>query len=140
MHWLTQPRVIRGCQILIGLLFAWAALAKLGDLDAFATQLHNFRMVPIAAENLLAVTLPWIELIAALALILGVEARSGAVVVTFLLAVFTLGIVVALLRGLDIECGCFGTSDASRVSLGKVLQNVGMLVVASIGLLRPERS
>jgi uncharacterized membrane protein YphA (DoxX/SURF4 family) len=138
MRWLTDPRVVRVCQVVIGLLFAWAALAKLGNLGAFAAQLHNFRVVPIAVENLLALTLPWIELVAALALILNVQARAGAAIVSAMLVVFTLAIVLALVRGLDFECGCFGTSDASRVGLAKVAQNVGMLVVACIATLRPR--
>jgi uncharacterized membrane protein YphA (DoxX/SURF4 family) len=136
MGWLEKNYVVRGCQILIGLMFAWAALAKLGDLSAFATAVHNFRIVPVATENLLAVTLPWIELVASLALILNVQPRAGAVILTVLLTVFTLGIVLAMFRGLSFECGCFGKGDTSRVGMVKVLQNVGMLVVAVIATRR----
>jgi len=136
MSWLSHPRVVRGCQIVIGLLFAWASLTKLGDLSSFAAQVHNFRMMPVAVENLVALTLPWIELVAALALILDVRPRSGAAVVAALLAVFTAGVLVAMARGLDIECGCFGTADVTRVGVGKVLQNVGMLLVAWVALRR----
>ncbi len=133
MQWLSHRFVVRGSQIVMGLVFAWAALAKLGDLRAFADQVHNFRMVPIFAENIVALSLPWIELVAALALILGIRARAGAVVVTGLLAAFTVAIIVALLRGLDIECGCFGTSDGSRVGLVKIAQNLGLLALGWIG-------
>jgi uncharacterized membrane protein YphA (DoxX/SURF4 family) len=122
----------------LGVLFAAAALAKLGDLGTFATQVHNYRIVPVATENLLALTLPWIELIAALALILNVRARAGAVVITAMLVVFTGGVVVAMSRGLNFECGCFGTLDGTRVGLGKVAQNVAMLVVGIIALRRPR--
>jgi uncharacterized membrane protein YphA (DoxX/SURF4 family) len=138
MRWLHHPRVVRACQIALGVLFAAAALAKLGDLGTFATQVHNFRVVPVATENLLALTLPWIELIAALALILNVRARAGAVVITAMLAVFTVGVVVAMSRGLDIECGCFGTLDGTRVGLGKVAQNVAMLAMGGIAVRRPR--
>jgi uncharacterized membrane protein YphA (DoxX/SURF4 family) len=138
MRWTSHPAVVRACQIVIGILFAWAALAKLGQLEAFATQVHNFRLVPVALENLVALTLPWIELLAALALILNVRARSGAVVVTALLAVFTVGVLQAMIRGLDFECGCFGTSDGTRVGMFKILQNLGMFVVAVFAARRPR--
>ncbi len=138
MQWLRHPLVVRGSQIVMGIVFAWAALAKLGDLRGFADQVHNFRMLPIFTENIVALSLPWIELLAALALILNIRARSGAVVVTGLLAGFTLAVIVALIRGLDIECGCFGTSDASRVGLVKITQNLGMLVLGWIGCLRAD--
>ncbi len=138
MQWMRHPLVVRGSQIVMGVVFAWAALAKLGDLQGFADQVHNFRMVPIFAENIVALLLPWIELVAALALILNIRARSGAVVVTGLLAAFTIAVIVALMRGLDIECGCFGTSDASRVGLLKITQNLGMLVLGWIGCRRAD--
>lgn len=128
--------VIRACQLAIGLAFAVAALGKLGDLRSFALQLHNFRVVPIPLENLFALSLPWIELVAALALVLGIQARAGALVAAGLMAVFTVAVASALVRGLDIECGCFGTGDASRVGLVKVAQNLGMLALAAVGSLR----
>ena len=135
---LRNDRLIRLCQIAIGLIFAVAGMAKLGDLGAFAEQIHNFRIAPAATENLLALSLPGIEVVAALALVLNIRARSGAVVVTGLMAVFTVAVLAALARGLDIECGCFGTADASRVGLIKVGQNVVMLLVAAVGTVRPH--
>jgi len=128
--WFTHPRTVRGCQWAIGVLFIVAALAKLGDLRSFAEQIHNFRLLPLALENLAAMTLPWIELVAGLALVLRVQARAGAWMAALLMVVFTLAVTVALARGLDIACGCFGTADASRVGAVKLLQNVGMTLLA----------
>ncbi len=136
MGWLEKNHVVRGCQILIGLIFAWAALAKLGDLPAFAQDIHNFRLVPVATENLVAVTLPWIELVAALAALLNVRARAGSVILTLLLAVFTAAVALAMMRGLSFECGCFGKDDTTSVGVVKLLQNVGMLAVAAIAMRR----
>ena len=134
---LLRHRVtVRICQLVIGGIFAMAGLAKVGDLGAFAEQVHNFRLAPVALENLLAMTLPWIEVVAALALILGIRARAGAVVTAALMAVFTVAVALALVRGLDIECGCFSTGDASRVGLVKLAQNLGMLGVAVMASLR----
>jgi uncharacterized membrane protein YphA (DoxX/SURF4 family) len=138
VSWLRHPLVVRASGIAIGVVFAWAALAKLGDLRAFADQIHNFRLVPIFAENLLAFSLPWIELMAALALLLNFRPRSGALVVTSLLAVFTVAVVVAMIRGLDFECGCFGTADGSRVGAFKVVQNLGLLALGAIASLRAD--
>jgi uncharacterized membrane protein YphA (DoxX/SURF4 family) len=135
---LGSPAVLRISRTILGILIAWAALAKLADVPAFAAQIHNFRIVPIWSENLVAITLPWVELVAALALLLGIQARSGAFVVTVLLAVFTLAVGAALVRGLDIACGCFGTADATRVGYGKLLQNTGMLAVAAVAALRDQ--
>ena len=123
-------------RVVLGLLFAWAALAKIGDARSFAEQVHNFRLLPLALENLAAMTLPWVELVAALAMVLGVRARAGAVIATAMLAVFTAAVLSALYRGLDIECGCFGTSDLTRVGWAKVGQNLAMLALGALGSLR----
>jgi uncharacterized membrane protein YphA (DoxX/SURF4 family) len=118
------------CRIAIGVLFGWAGLAKIADPVAFAADVHNFRMVPVALENFVAMTLPWIEVVTALALVLGVRARAGAWVATGLMVVFTVAVAVELARGIDIECGCFGTTDGARVGGVKVLENLGMTALA----------
>jgi len=132
----TAPQTIRVCQIAIGILMALAGMAKIGDLRSFAMQLHNFRMLPVPVENLFAMTLPWVELLAALALIFGVRARAGAMLITGLLSLFTVAVFVATVQGLDIECGCFGTHDSSRVGWVKIGQNLAMLALAVVGSLR----
>ena len=135
-RFLSHPGTVRCSQILIGTLFATASLAKLGDLHSFAEQVHNFRMLPLGLENLVAMMLPWVELVAGLALIFGIQARSGARIAALLMAAFTVGVLVAMARGLDIECGCFGTGDATRVGFGKVAGNLAMLTLAVVAGLR----
>ena len=136
MTLLRNPRLVRVCQVVTGLIFALSGLAKIGDLGTFALQVHNFRLMPVAFENLTAMTLPWVEVVVALALILGIRARAGALLSSGMLAVFTLAVISAVARGLDFECGCFGTADASSVGVQKVLTNLGMLAVALVASLR----
>ena len=136
---LAHPRTIRISRIVLAVVFLIAALAKLGDLKAFAEQLHNFRMVPVFSENLLAMCLPWIELLAGLAILFNVRARSASVLLTALLAVFTVSVLLAMGRGLDFECGCFGTADSTRIGVAKVLQNTGLLLVGVLASLRCRR-
>ncbi|HKQ62021.1 MAG TPA: MauE/DoxX family redox-associated membrane protein [Candidatus Polarisedimenticolaceae bacterium] len=135
MSWLRgalPPPVVRGCQLAIALVFGVAALAKIGDLRAFAAQIHNFRLTPLALDNLLAIWLPWVELVLALALLSAVRTRAAALLAFVLMALFTGAVGLAMARGLDIECGCFGTADASRVGARKLLENMGLLVLAWI--------
>jgi len=135
-HFLHHPRTIRASQIVVGVIFLFAALPKIGDMGSFALQVHNYRMIPVALENLMAMTLPWIELVIALALLLGIHARSGAVLSAGLMVVFLVGIGQAVARGLDIDCGCFGTTRATGVGLTKLAEDVGFLVLAVVASLR----
>lgn len=126
--------VVRSAQIVTGVLMAWAALSKLGDIAGLARDVHNFRLLPVGTEHLLAIVLPWIELTAALSLVLGIRARAGAVVATSLMLVLTAAVALAMARGLNIECGCFGSAGAMRVGPAKLLENVVILTVAWVGL------
>ena len=126
------------CQTAVALVFLVAALAKIGDNAGFAGQIHHYRLVPFGLENLLAITLPWIEMVAALAILLRSRAQAGAVVAAGLMVLFVVVVGSAVVRGLDIECGCFGTADAARVGAAKLAQNLGLLAVAVVGSLRPR--
>ncbi len=128
--------LVRLARLGIGAVFIAAALAKIGDIATFALNVHNFRIVPIWSENLVATTLPWIELVLGLALVTGIRARAGAVLGTALMAVFVAAVGQALVRGLDIECGCFGTADATRVGLTKLAENAALTVAAAYAALR----
>lgn len=80
---------------------------------AFAASIHNYRLLPIQLENVLAITLPWIEILAALALLSRRWLPGGVLVVGGLTIVFAVAMGSALARGLDINCGCFTLSDVS---------------------------
>jgi hypothetical protein len=78
------------------------------------------------------------ELIAGLSLLINVRARAGAVVAVSVMAVVTIAVLLALARGLNIECGCFGTAGAGRIGMLKLLENLGILAIAMVGVLAPR--
>jgi uncharacterized membrane protein YphA (DoxX/SURF4 family) len=135
---LRHPAVVRLAQLAIAVVFLAAALGKIGEAGPFARQIHYYRLLPIGLENLLAITLPWIELVAALALIVGYRARAGAVICAGLMGLFVFVVASAVARGIDIECGCFGTSDGSRVGAAKLIENLGLLALSLVASLQPS--
>jgi putative oxidoreductase len=138
LDFVRHPTVRRIAQLGAGVIFLAAALPKIADLESFAGSIHNFHMdpvVPMALTNVLAVTIPWIELIAGLALIANVKPRAGAVVYTVLMTLFTVAVIAALARGLSFDCGCFGKSDAANLGAKKLLENVGMLALGVVAAL-----
>jgi uncharacterized membrane protein YphA (DoxX/SURF4 family) len=135
---LRHPMAVGIARLAIGVVFVVAALAKIGDPAYFAQEVHNYHLAPLWSENLVALTLPWIELLAALALILGPRARAGAVVTLAFTLVFTVAVGSAWARGLDFRCGCFGKLGAGRVGAEKFAENVGLVLLAWIAALRPK--
>lgn len=135
---LRHPRIVRAAQWIIGLVFIGAALPKIGDPQSFALAVHNFRLLPLALENLVALSLPWVELVAGLSLVLGIRARAGGLLASLLMVLFSVVVAIALARGLDVECGCFGTMDSTRVGAQKLAENTGLTILALLGTLRPR--
>ena len=90
-----------------------SALADLRSLSfanpaEFAGDIDNFKILPWTVSVALAFYLPWLEIICALALLFRFLYRGALILLISLIVVFTLGIIAAKVRGLDITCGCFG--------------------------------
>lgn len=93
--------------------FLWSAVAKLRDpWMLFAMELDNMHVIPGAAVEFVARTLPWFELALAVGLVAGVGARYVAPAATGLMTVFFLIVTVLYLRGFQGDCGCFGPGEA----------------------------
>lgn len=106
---------------LLGLLMLWAAVSKLAAPTEFLGSIYAYRLpLPQAWLQVLAVSLPWVELLCGLALITNVWSESVLVLVLGLFVVFVLATGQAWMRGLDISCGCFDLSvlGVSKTSAG----------------------
>ena len=75
--------------------------------DEFARLVNGYRLLHPDLVNLAGITLPWIELVAGTFLVIGLLPRSSALVIAGLLALFMGAGLLGLVRGLDIDCGCF---------------------------------
>src|SRR4051794_36181291 len=106
-----RARLLAACRISIGALFIWAAATKLPGMAAFAQDVANYRVVPAVLVPFVASAVVGIELLCGLSLVIGFLTRAAASVVAGLLAVFTIFVVQALLRGIDLRCGCFGGDE-----------------------------
>jgi len=95
-------------------------------------------MLPVALENLFAMTMIWIEVLAGLALVANVAPRSATLLLGGLLVVFLVAIGQAVARNLDIDCGCFGTSDATKTGFTALARDIAFLALAWFGYPRSK--
>ena len=121
-------------QIALGVFFVAAALPKIVDPPSFAHMIYNYRLVPGAFVNLMGLVMPWLELLAGLALILGIWTRTAAALIGALLLVFVAAISLNLARGNAIDCGCFDVSAAGK-SVAERLADMRWVVVRDAGML-----
>lgn len=131
---LASPWLSVRVAIALGLFFVVAALPKLVDPPSFAHMVYNYRLVPGALVNLMALAMPWLELLTGLALILGIWPRTSAGLVGALLLVFILAISVNLVRGNAIDCGCFDVLEANK-TVDERLADMRLVVLRDLGML-----
>jgi len=119
-------------RLVLGMVFLVAAADKVANAEAFARSIANYRLLPVEVVNLVALVLPWLELLVGLMLVVGLRVRAAAVIASGLLLVFTVALVSALVRGLDIHCGCFSQTAAERIGWGRVIEDVLLLAAAVV--------
>jgi uncharacterized membrane protein YphA (DoxX/SURF4 family) len=95
------------CRLLIGGMFIYAAVYKIIEPGSFAKSIWYYHLVPGNLINLMALVLPWLEMLAGLALIIGVFYRGAVLWVNLMMIVFIIALTTTISRGINIDCGCF---------------------------------
>jgi len=127
-------------RLLIGGLFIYASVHKIFDPLDFASSIRNYNLLPASWSNMMALILPWIELGAGAFLVIGVETKPSALITTVMLGIFLVALIYVYHIGLDIDCGCFGSSASSpgRVSLYHLVRDT-LLFLVSLFILVSDR-
>lgn len=93
----------------IGGTFVYAGITKISEPQSFADSIATFRILPDSLINILALSLPPFEIIAGGMLVAGLRTKAAAFAILVLTAVFAIALSQALVRGLEVDCGCFGS-------------------------------
>ena len=119
--------------ILGGVLIAAGAL-KAGNPAHAAMAVRAYQILPVTLANILGYALPWVEMGAGLALVIGVAVKAAAILGGGLMMVFIIAIAQAWARGLSIDCGCFGGGGAvapgHTAYLQEILRDTGLIALA----------
>jgi putative oxidoreductase len=94
--------------------FIYAGIDKIRDPLQFADSIAAFAILPAVFINLLAIGLPPFEIASGLLLLGPRTRRVGALAVAVITVMFLAALASALLRGLTLDCGCFGAGAPSR--------------------------
>ena len=112
----------------VGLIFVYASMDKLLHPSAFAVAIYNYQIIPGSLINLVAITLPWVELICGILLIIGLSPRAAALILSILLLLFFSALSISLYRGIDISCGCFSVStSADKIGISYMVRDLLVL-------------
>ena len=138
----TYAAVCVVLRLVLGGLFLYAAYNKMfikNGPQLFSQSIEAFKVFdPKSQESLIQLAtfvVPWIEIVAGFALVIGFWTRAAAGVLGALLVGFIYLIVQALTRHLNIECGCFGKISPfcpKKIGACNIVQNSIMLLTAMV--------
>ena len=141
MSWLCNRWLQRALGLVLGVIFLYAAWGKLLDPRPLVTIIWGYRLLPAGPINVVAIFMPWLELLVGLGLVTGFRRRGAALWASVLLIGFVAALLVNAVRGVNVACGCFSTSaeDVHNAWL-LVVRDVPMLLAALVLLLAPTRT
>ena len=119
--------------VLGGVLIAAGAL-KAGNPAHAAMAVRAYQVLPVTLANILGYALPWVEMGAGLALVIGVAVKAAAIIGGGLMVVFIIAIAQAWARGLSIDCGCFvgggAVAPGHTAYVQEILRDTGLTALA----------
>jgi uncharacterized membrane protein YphA (DoxX/SURF4 family) len=125
-------------RLTLGLLLLTSALGKLRDLPGFTAGVADYRLLPTWAVRPVALALPALELVLALALLGGLALPLAGAGTALLVAGFSGAVALNLRRGRRIACHCHGLAGSRPIGWGLVARNGLLLGLALVVALVPS--
>jgi len=125
-----MPRLL--LHFFFGGVFVYAGLLKVADPMSFLDDVRSFDLLRDPWAAWLAMGLPWLEILAGLAVMSGVLRSGGMLILNASLLIFLGAIILSWWRGIDIRCGCFGQQEASSSYRDLILRDLLLLAVGSV--------
>jgi putative oxidoreductase len=116
---------------IFGGVFIWAGVVKVQDPALFLVSVRSFHLLADPFAAWLALLLPWLEIFAGLCVLTGWLRRGGLLILNASLVVFALALIAAWMRGLDVECGCFGGGKATTTIVEALVRDAVLLSVGA---------
>lgn len=123
-------------RLLLGVLFVYAGVAKLLDVQPFAAQLQRFGLANPIGATVVAHYLPFLEIACGAALVVRQFTLGAMTLYLSLLVVFEVGLAYAWGSGIQADCGCFGALFGGTSIQAAFIRNLGLLMVGAIVLAR----
>jgi uncharacterized membrane protein YphA (DoxX/SURF4 family) len=110
---LNNKKLLYVSRLVLGIIFIGASFDKIIDPRSFSSLIDNYHITPVVLNNLAALFIPWLELVVGICLIRGVYINGASFIVSSLLVFFIFILVQALVRGINLDCGCFSLSSSN---------------------------
>lgn len=125
------------CRIVMGMVLIVSGFLKIQNPWVFLLSICKYDATSFTVSLWLATVVPVVTLVFGVLLLSNVWVRLTAAMTCVMLLAFTLAQLVALARGLEIGCGCFG-SPHERIGVWSVARNAILMVVCAIVYYRSD--
>lgn len=103
-----QPWLTLAFRLILGGVLLVAGALKVSDPYSSATSVRAYQILPVDLANFLGFVLPFAEVVIGIFLIVGIWVRLNAIAGGALMVMFIIAIGQAWVRGISLDCGCFG--------------------------------
>ncbi len=124
--------LVAALRVILGGLLVVAGSLKVGHATDLASTIASFRLVPGPAAALLALFLPYFEILVGVYLVIGLFTRIAAVVAAVQFVAYAGAIASAVIRNIPASCGCFGPKDSATADWPHVLFDIMLAAVAAL--------
>lgn len=110
----THPRAFKDwigllARLVLGGSLFIAGLTKIGNLELSVQSVRAYQLLPYDLAKWVGYALPPLEILLGLMIMVGFLTRWTSLLGSLMMVAFIFGIASAWSRGLNIDCGCFGT-------------------------------
>ncbi len=147
------PLIFLIAKLTIGLLFIISGLGKIVYPDKFLKTVYLYDLLPKVFVPIFSPIMSWLEFTCGVFVLFDVFVQSAALIVSVLLSVFIAVITISLLRGFNLDCGCFDLLGwGEKIGAGVLIRDFSLLFLSVLlvrfggnrmrvfGLLKKSRS
>lgn len=119
-------------RLYIGGLFIYASIHKIIHPDIFALDIATYDILPLSLVNLMAIILPYIEVVSGILIIIGPFQKEAALMISAMMTMFLIALIIAIYKGINASCGCFASQSIEEdpISYRTVIRDLIWLFIA----------
>jgi uncharacterized membrane protein YphA (DoxX/SURF4 family) len=129
-------------RVVLAGVWLWAGLAKLPHPDTSVSAVRAYQLLPTGLADTVGHVLPMLEIVVGACLLIGLMVRFTAAVSALLMLAFVIGIASVWARGIEIDCGCFGSGgpnpDASSQYPWEIARDTALFAASLFLVWRPR--
>ena len=119
-------------RVVLGSVFIAGSIGKLRHPYDFLGSVYNYELIGPGLGVAVAMILPWLELFVGICLVGGIFVTGAFLTSIAMCAMFSIALVSALWRGLEISCGCLDLANTTIINYWTAARAIFLLLLSAI--------